>query len=139
MHIVNRKNLTACENFVSGIQNDSSDIITLENDWAKALIERNRHFAEEHLAEGFVYTENEKIYSRDDIVQAVTGSDTIENAFNESMEVHLYGTTAIVTGWLNLIGRNSNGPFDRKFRFTDTWMKFGNSWKLIGAQDYLMP
>jgi hypothetical protein len=45
----------------------------------------------------------------------------------------------IVTGWLVLRGRSGGKPFDRRFRFTDTWLKRNGEWQIIAAQDYLVP
>ena len=54
--------------------------------------------------------------------------------------VHAFGpTTAIVTGWLVMRGRGPSGAFDRRYRFTDTWVKSGGKWRIVAAQDYLAP
>jgi len=68
------------------------------------------------------------------------GSDTVEAAHNEEMQVHRYGSvTAVVTGWLVVQGRGAQGSFNRRYRFTDTWVKRNNHWQIVAAQDYLAP
>jgi len=47
--------------------------------------------------------------------------------------------TAIVTGWLVVRGRGANGAFDRRYRFTDTWVKRAGRWQIVAAQDYVAP
>jgi len=70
----------------------------------------------------------------------VAGSDTVVAARNESMTVHRYGAvTAVVTGWLVVGGRGANGEFNRRYRFTDTWVKRGGRWQIVAAQDYVAP
>ena len=71
----------------------------------------------------------------------VAGPDTAEAAHNEDMRVHRFGTTAVVTGWLVVRGRGASGPFDRRYRFTDTWVRRGGSgrWQIVAAHDYLVP
>ena len=67
------------------------------------------------------------------------GSDTVTWAGNEGMKVHLYGSTAVVTGILAMKGRGKDGSFDKRFRFTDTWKFLDGRWQIIAAQDYLIP
>lgn len=120
--------------------NDSTVIIQLENDWAKALVVRDETAFNKLLAPDFFYTENEKMYSRAEVIQSVMSvSDTVGSAYNEDMQVHSKGKTAIVTGWLFVNGKNSGGDFKRKYRFTDVWNKISGNWQLIAAQDYLLP
>ncbi|MFZ1676767.1 MAG: nuclear transport factor 2 family protein [Saprospiraceae bacterium] len=119
---------------------DSTLIIQFENDWAKALMNRDETIFNKMLAADFFYTENEKLYTRVEVIQSVMSvSDTIESAYNEDMQVHIKDKTAIVTGWLFVNGRSNTGSFKRKYRFTDIWYNQKGSWKLIAAQDYLLP
>ena len=115
-------------------------LLKLEDDWAAALVRRDEGAFRRMLAEGFVYTENDRTMDRETMVQElVSGADTVEAARNEEMVVHGFGTTAAVTGWLVVRGRGSGGPFDRRYRFTDTWVRRGAIWRIVAAQDYLVP
>jgi len=53
------------------------------------------------------------------------------------MQVHLYGGTALITGWLIVKGKNAGGSFERRYRFTDVWMKTKGDWQIIGAHDFI--
>ena len=119
---------------------DSTIILKLENDWALALVNRDETVFNKLLADDFFYTENEKMYTRSEVIQsAMSISDTIENAYNKDMEVHIKDNTAIVTGWLFVNGKGSGSNFNRKYRFTDIWFNKNGVWQLIAAQDYLLP
>lgn len=121
-------------------RSDSTLIIQLENDWAKALINRDETVFNKLLAADFFYTENEKLYSRNEVIQsAMSISDTVSSAYNEDMQVHIKDKTAIVTGWLFVNGKGGNEKFNRKYKFTDIWYKKKGTWQLIAAQDYLLP
>ena len=113
----------------------------LENAWAKGLVNRDGALFQKLLAPKFVYTENDKLIRRADLIKEITtGSDTVTAARNEGMEVHQYGaTTAAVTGWLIVEGRGKNGPFTHRYRFTDTWVKRKAGWQIVVAHDYLVP
>ncbi len=80
------------------------------------------------------------MYSRDEFMESFnSGLEVIENASNDDMSVHLFGTTAVVTGFLTITGKGTDGQFNRKYRFTDTWLNVNSEWQIIAAQDYLMP
>ena len=119
----------------------SVELIRLENRWADAMVKRDRAFFDKYLAPKFVYTENEKLMQRDDVLNdLVSGPDTVTAAHNEAMEVHEYGAvTAAVTGWLVVEGRSKGVPFTHRYRFTDTWVKRKAGWQIVAAQDYLAP
>jgi ketosteroid isomerase-like protein len=120
--------------------NDSTIIIQLENDWAKALVNRDEAVFNKLLAADFFYTENDKMYSRAEVIQSVISiAEKVESAYNEDMQVRIKDNTAIVTGWLFVNGKGSGGNFKRKYRFTDVWYNNTGSWQLIAAQDYLVP
>jgi ketosteroid isomerase-like protein len=118
---------------------DSATLIKLEDDWARALVRRDTATFQRLLAPGFVYSENDQTMSRDDVLRSVSGPDTVTAAGNEDMKVHRFGTTALVTGWLVVRGHGPGGAFERRYRFTDTWVKQGTHWRIVGAHDYLVP
>ena len=122
----------------SHAENDSSTLVKLETDFTIALMKTDSVTFEKLLAPDFVYTENEKSYSRNEMMSSLmSGIDTVESAHNEDMQVNLYGNTGVVTGWMIVKGRNKQGRFEHKYRFTDTWNK-DTTWQLVAAQDYLM-
>lgn len=115
-------------------------LFALEEDWTRALVRRDGATFDRLLAPSFVYTENDQVMTKEELIRAVvSGSDTVESAGNEDMRAYVHGNTAIVTGWLVMRGRGSNGPFDRRFRYTDTWLFRDGRWRVIAAHDYLAP
>ena len=119
---------------------DTTALVKLEDDWARALVRRDTVVFQRLLAPGFVYSENDQTMTRADVLKSVgSGTDTVEAAANEDMKVHRFGSTALVTGWLVVRGRGLSGPFERRYRFTDTWVKKRKQWQIVGAHDYLAP
>ena len=112
----------------------------LENFWTIALIKRDEKTYNKLLANDFFYTENDKMFSRAEVIAAtISISDTIESAYNEDMVVHLKDKTAIVTGWLFVYGKSNSETFKWEYRFTDVWFNEKGVWQLGAAQDYLLP
>ena len=119
----------------------AAELIRLENQWTTGLVKRDRALFERLLAPKFVYTENDKLMSRAEVLHEVAeGSDRVTAAHNEGMVVHEYGpTTAVVTGWLIVSFKGKSGAYTNRYRFTDTWVKGSPGWQIVAAQDYLAP
>ena len=116
---------------------DTTALVKLEDDWARALVRRDTVVFQRLLAPGFVYSENDQTMTRADVLKSVgSGTDTVDAAANEDMKVHRFGSTALVTGWLVVRGRGPSGPFERRYRFTDTWVKMpSGKWQCVASQD----
>jgi len=113
-------------------------LLKLENDYAHALVKHDTAFFRKLLAPGFIYTENDSIYSRETVLNGLASvKNIVKDAHNEDMQVHLSGSTAVVTGWLMVIGSDGEENYFHKYRFTDTWIKSNDEWKIFAAQDYL--
>jgi ketosteroid isomerase-like protein len=120
----------------------TQQLLRNEDGWAAALVKRDAAYFRRMLAPGFVYTEDAKVMTRDDVLRdAISGTDTVTAAHNEDMVVHQAGAvTAAVTGILVVEGRSSGKRFVHRYRFTDTWVKADDGqWQIVAAQDYLMP
>ncbi len=119
----------------------AAELIRLENQWTTGLVKRDRILFEKLLAPKFVYTENDKLMSRAEVLHEVAeGADRVTAAHNEGMVVHEYGpTTAVVTGWLIVSFQGKSAKYTNRYRFTDTWVKGSQGWQIVAAQDYLAP
>jgi ketosteroid isomerase-like protein len=114
--------------------------LQLEDQWTTALMNRDARTFDQLLAPSFVYTENNAVMSRSDVIKSVTGPDRVTWARNEGMKLHDFGDVHVITGVLHLKGAGNNGAaFDKRYRFTDTWQKRNGRWQIIAAQDYLIP
>jgi ketosteroid isomerase-like protein len=123
-----------------GIAATKSLIAALEDQWVKAVIGRDAAAFNRLLAPSFVYTEDDRVYTREQLIKEITTStDTVSAGRNEDLTVRVYGNTAIATGWLIMSGRGANGPFEVRYRYTDTWVKLANRWRVVAAQDYKKP
>ena len=119
---------------------DERTLLKYEDDWAVGVVKRDGALFRRLLAPGFIYTEDDKLSTRDEVLHDIlSGTDTVVAAHNEDMKVHMFGTTGIVTGWLIVVGKNNGPRVEHRYRFTDTWVKRNNDWQIVAAQDYLVP
>jgi len=123
------------------VASDRARLLQLEDDWAKALVKRDRGVFQRLLAPGFVYTEDDKLSTRDEVLRdIITAGDTVKSSHNEDMVTHFRGSTGVVTGLLVIEGRANGAGYVHRYRFTDTWVKNADgSWQIFAAEDYLIP
>ena len=114
-------------------------LVALENEWARGVVRRDTALFARMLDPRFVYTEDAAVMGKDEVIKSIRDGDRVERATNSDMVVHDHGNTAVVTGILRLEGSAANGRFDRRYRFTDTWLRRDGRWRIIAAQDYLIP
>jgi ketosteroid isomerase-like protein len=58
---------------------------------------------------------------------------------DESIRAHIYEQSAVVTGIYRETGTNRKQPYQRRGRFTDTWVKLGDTWQCVASQSTLIP
>ncbi len=65
--------------------------------------------------------------------------DKYNSAKNEKLNVHFYGpSVAVVTGTAREKGTATDGkPFDRNYRFTDTWVERDGQWQCVASHSAL--
>ena len=124
---------------MSSFEATTSTVTKLEDSWAMALVRRDRSTFERLLAPKFVYTEDTTTADRATVLHDMFGTDIVTEAHNDSMQVHIFGNVAVVTGWLTVKGHTRGVPFEHRYRFTDTWMPRSGSWQIVAAHDYLVP
>jgi hypothetical protein len=61
-----------------------------------------------------------------------------EQIINESVTVHSYGSSAIVTGIDREKGVSNGKRYSRRGRFTDTWVSQNGIWQCVASQSTMM-
>ena len=115
----------------------------LEQDWNNAAIKKDKSWFDKYYAADFT-----SVSSKDGEVmdKAEDIADTMKNAgpddWNEvsGLNIRIDGNTAIVVGVNHVKGKDDKGvAFDRKIRFTDTWIKRDGQWQAWASQGTRMP
>jgi hypothetical protein len=121
-------------------QATEQNLARLEQLWSIAIMRRDRAAIERTLGPKFVYTLNDSMHYRSEFVASLLApGDYITDAHVDSVEVQAAGNIGVTTGWRTISGRGLNGPFERRYRFTDTWMPRSGTWQMIGAHEYIDP
>ncbi len=61
-----------------------------------------------------------------------------QRVVNKSASVRLYGAAAVVTGVYRENGEKNGKPYVLRERFTDTWVRHGESWMCVSSDSTLI-
>jgi len=114
---------------------DPSRILAMENAWNHAELSNDAAAIKLLLADDFVMTVAEgKLYNKAQIVDSVKDKSYRPDVLESSgMVVHPYGHTAIVTGAYHEKGVDKGKTWERRGRFTDTWVFFDGKWQCVAS------
>ena len=122
---------------------DSWVLLYMENDWNDAAKKKDVAWFERNFADdatdvgsrtGALQTKAEAIASMK------TDKMVYESLDLSELNVRVEGNAAIVTGVNRLRGRDDQGkPFDRRVRFTDTFIKRDGRWQVWASQGTIIP
>jgi ketosteroid isomerase-like protein len=132
---------TLCLLSLCAFAEDKTRIIALENSWNQAELHNDANAVELLLADDFVMTVADG-YTLNKAAMLASVRDTSyrpDVLQSENMEVHLYGNTAIVTGSYIEKGKDKGKPFERRGRFTDTWMNLAGQWRCVASHFSVKP
>jgi len=131
---------------VSNAGNDLDDYAILrymELDWNAAALKRDKSWFDKNYAADYTSISSGTATltnKEEDIADIVKGAGG--ETWNElsDMNVRIDGDKAIVTGVNHVKGKDAKGAaYDRKIRFTDTWIKRDSRWQVWATQGTRMP
>ncbi len=120
---------------------DKSRIVALENSWNQAELHNDAHAVDLLLADDFVMTVADG-YTLNKAQMLASVRDTSyrpEVLHSDNMEVRMYGHTAVVTGSYLEKGKDKGKPFERRGRFTDTWINLSGQWRCVASHFSVKP
>jgi len=119
-----------------GRSEDEQTLIRIQREWAEARVKGDSSYARRVEANDctIVWPDGSIVNKQQDL-QTMTG-DTVFTEFKiDDLRVRLYGDTGIVVGQGTI--RAQKGKQDLlggKFVWTDTFVKDGGEWKVVGSQ-----
>jgi ketosteroid isomerase-like protein len=115
-------------------------LLKLEDEWTTALVKRDAAFFRRNLHPDYVYSDERGVFNKEQVIaEQVGGSDSATYAANEDMHAHVHGSAAAVTGLLIVRGRGKDGPFEHRYRYTDSFVRENGRWLMFASQDYDIP
>jgi len=108
----------------------------MEDDWAKAIKNKDAATLRRIIAEDWVTTNEEgKVLNREQYVsQNASNPDVIESNENFDMRVRAYGNSAVVTGGSKEKGARKGAAYTDTYRWTDVFVNRGGRWQAVVSQ-----
>jgi ketosteroid isomerase-like protein len=119
----------------------AAQVRRLEEKWTEAYKQRNIDILSTLLAEDFVITvEDGATYSKAGYITHSV-DPTVQVELAEQLDMHVRvrgGNIAVVTGAYHERGQSKHKPYEYHDRFTDVWVRVGNSWRVLSSH-YSVP
>ncbi len=118
---------------------DEGQILALENAWNQAELQHDPAALKLILADDFVITEPDgTIQTRQQHFDFMKDkSYHYDLLVSEDFRIKVYGDAGVVTGTYHEKAKYKGKQFDRRGRFTDTWIKSNGSWRCVASHDSL--
>ncbi|MFN2398878.1 MAG: nuclear transport factor 2 family protein [Gemmatimonadaceae bacterium] len=117
---------------------DAGILLYMERDWNEASRKRDAAWFERNYASDAsdISSRTGEIHSKaEEIASMKTDKSVVESLELSELNVRIEGTAAIVTGVNHVKGRDEQGKaFDRRVRFTDTFVKRDGRWQVWATQ-----
>ena len=121
---------------------DEATLVYMERDWNAAAKHRDLAWFERNLAAGMreISFRTGEVLNKAQAIAALRDDRTTYESLDLSeMTTRVNGDMAVVTGLNHVRGRDEAGkPFDRRVRFTDTFVRQDGRWLVLTAQGTLL-
>src|SRR5688500_10175326 len=121
---------------------DQQTLLYMEQDWNDAWKNRDDAWIEKNYApfSRDVYAATGAVMRKADVIADMKkGTDTYESLELSDMGVRVEGDVAVVSGVNTVKGKDAQGKaFDRKSRFTDTFIRRDGQWQVWATQGTLV-
>ena len=112
----------------------STKVLAMEHVWNQAEAAKDLKALDALFDDSLVYVDSDGTLMTKAEFLAHVRTAHIEQVVTESMVVHLFQETAIVTGTYRASGFDGAKPVVRRGRFMDTWLFKDPVWVCIAAQ-----
>jgi ketosteroid isomerase-like protein len=122
------------------MSDEEGRILALETAWNHAEENKDAAALDQLLASTLVYVDYDGSIMNKGEFLATIKAESLHPAqiVNEEMNAHVYGDAAVVTGIYREKGTNRGKPYQRRGRFTDTWVKQSGTWQCVASQSTLI-
>jgi ketosteroid isomerase-like protein len=113
----------------------------LEREWMQAHQERDQARLEELVAEGFRFTAihlNPEPMTREQWMAAAREGYTIVSFAYESMDIDVFGDTAVVHSRYSQVASYRHTSLSNAFRLTDIWSRIDGRWQVVARHSSIL-
>jgi len=132
--------LTALALAQENTSDEGGRVLALEKAWNKALESKDSNAMEMLLSNNLVSVDIDgSVSNKGEFLASIKSPDyKPAQLVTEQSNVQVYGNAAVVSGVFRVKGVEKGKPYNRRERFTDTWIKINNSWQCVASQTTLI-
>ena len=115
-------------------QSVEQQVTKLENDWVKAMIAKDYAVLDRVMADDFTVSGDPdgSVVTKAQLISSIKSGEAVTTSYKYAdLKVRVYGNAAIVTGLQSFVSTLKGKDDSGTFRFTDTWIKKGDSWQCV--------
>src|SRR5215216_6146787 len=123
------------------VEDDRADLTRLQKEWMQAVEDRDMERLEEIVAPGFRFTAihlNPEPMNREQWMEAAREGYTIVSFAYESMDVDVFGDTAIVHSRYSQVASLHHTSLSNAFRLTDVWSRLDGEWRVVARHSSIL-
>lgn len=124
-----------------GTEQDRAELARVEEDWMRAMQERDEEALERYVADGFRFTAvhlNPEPMSREQWMGAAMGGYHIVSFAYESMDIDVFGDTGVVHARYSQMANFDAVNLSHAFRLTDVWSRIDGRWQVVARHSSAM-
>jgi ketosteroid isomerase-like protein len=116
------------------VEEDRAELARVEEDWMRAMQERDQEALEQIVAQGFRFTAvhlDPEPMSREQWMDAAMGGYHIVSFAYESMDIDVFGDTGIVHARYSQMANFDAVNLSNAFLLTDVWSRIDGRWQVV--------
>ena len=120
---------------------DREQLAQLQRDWMQAVEGRDMDRLEEIVSPGFRFTAihlNPEPMTRDQWMDAAREGYTIVSFAYESMDIDVFGDTAVVHSRYSQVASLNYTSLSNAFRLTDVWNRQDGRWRVVARHSSIL-
>jgi len=125
-----------------GFAKDSSDaglhaaLKAQADAWDVAIVKKDKQAIAKNMSDTFFQIGSDGgTADKAQFLQNLTSPDLVIEPYTvEDFKIRLYGNTALINGRTDMHGTYQGKPFRSHYRYTDTYVKEGNVWRVVNVQ-----
>src|SRR4051812_28272604 len=120
---------------------DRAELERLEDEWMASMQARDMDRLEELVADGFRFTAihlNPEPMTREQWMGAAREGYTIVSFAFETMEVDVFGDTAVIHARYSQVASYGTTNLSNMFRLTDVWARGMSGWQVVARHSSIL-
>ena len=123
------------------VDDDRARLAQLQRDWMQAVEERDMKRLEEIVSPGFRFTAihlNTEPMTREQWMAAAREGYTIVSFAYESMDIDVWGDTAVVHSRYSQVASYRHTSLSNAFQLTDIWSRIDGRWQVVARHSSIL-